>query len=115
MQSSLTDVNGTSLGDALSLVERIDAVHGKIPGERGDHQFRMYVRLTPTAIDTLRRSNQFRRDSDNSIYHKGYPQSYREQGGTPSIQFSVAWTTGARTSMSTTNRRAFRSPCSTAT
>ena len=49
-----------------------------------------YVRLTPTAIDTLRRSDQFRRDSDNSIYHKGYPQSYREQGGTPSIQFSVA-------------------------
>jgi hypothetical protein len=90
MQSSLTDANGTSLGDALSLVERIDAVHGKIPGERGDHQFRMYVRLTPTAIDTLRRSNQFLRDSDNSVYHKGYPQSYREQGGTPSIQFSVA-------------------------
>ena len=90
MQSSLTDANGTSLGDALSLVDRIDAVHGKIPGERGDHQFRMYVRLTPTAIDTLRRSNQFLRDSDNSVYHKGYPQSYREQGGTPSIQFSVA-------------------------
>ena len=31
MQSSLTDA-GTSLGEALSLIDRIDAVHGKIPG-----------------------------------------------------------------------------------
>ena len=35
-------------------------------------------------------SHEFMRDADNSIYHQGYPIDYREQGGTPSIRFSVA-------------------------
>ena len=27
---------------------------------------------------------------DNSVYHKGYPTNYREQGGDPSVQISIA-------------------------
>ncbi len=90
MESKLTDASGAPLGDALALVERLETVHGQIAGARGDHQFRMYVRLTPTAVETLARSTQFKREGDNSVYHKGYPINYRGKGGTPSIQFSVA-------------------------
>ena len=60
------------------------------PGASGDRQFRMYVRLMPNAREMLERSREFKRGVDNSIYHKGYPLNYREQRGTPSIQFSIA-------------------------
>ena len=90
MTTQLTDAAGTGLGDALALVERVEAVRGEVPGARGDQQFRMYVRLTADALDTLERSQQFKRGADNSVYHKGYPINYREQGGTPSIQISIA-------------------------
>ena len=49
-----------------------------------------YVRLAPSALATLARSREFRRSADNTVYHKGYPTSYRGQGGTPSIQVSAA-------------------------
>src|SRR5262245_14438765 len=90
MTTPLTDRSGASLGDALALVERVETVRGEVAGARGDRQFRMYVRLTPGAIDTLSRSQQFKRGSDNSVYHKGYPTNYREQGGAPSVQVSIA-------------------------
>jgi hypothetical protein len=86
----LTDRANASLGDALSLVEQIEFVRGEVIGASGDHQFRMYVRLTPTARETLTRVQQFKRGADNSIYHKGYPTNYREQGGSPSVQISIA-------------------------
>jgi hypothetical protein len=90
MTTPMTDTSGASLGDALDLVDRVDAVHGQIPGVSGDRQFRMYVTLKPGARATLDRSQQFKRGRDNTVYHKGYPLSYREQGGTPSIQVSMA-------------------------
>jgi hypothetical protein len=90
MTTRLTDQAGADLGDALALVERIDASRGEITGERGDHQFRVYVRLTADAFDKLSRSQQFKRGADNTIYHKGYPINYRGQGGTPSMQISIA-------------------------
>ncbi len=90
MQSTLTDDTGASLGDALSLVERVDTVHGQLAGAPGDLQFRMYVRLTEQALATLDRSSQFKRRADNTIFHKGYPLNYRAQGGAPSIQISIA-------------------------
>lgn len=88
--TKLTDRSGGSLGDALGLVEQVDSVRGEVSGAPGDRQFRMYVRLVSGALDTLARSQQFKRGVDNSIYHKGYPTNYREQSGVPSIQFSVA-------------------------
>jgi len=90
MKSPLTDASGALLGDALSLVDQVDTVRGEVPGTSGDHQFRMYVRLTANARDMLDRSREFKRRADNSVYHKGYPLNYREQGGIPSIQISVA-------------------------
>lgn len=90
LTTRLTDPSGESLGDALALVERLESVRGEVTGARGDRQFRMYVRLKPGALDTLERSQQFRRGLDNSVYHKGYPINYRGQGGVPSVQFSVS-------------------------
>src|SRR5262245_8787790 len=90
MTTRLTDRAGAPIGDALALVSEVDAVRGEVPGAPGDHQFRMYVRLTPDAVNTLQRCTEFRRAADNSIYHKGYPINYRGQGGAPSIQISIA-------------------------
>ena len=90
MTSRLTDAEGASLGDVLSLVERLETVQGEVEGARGDRQFRMYARLTPGALDILARSREFKRGEDNSVYHKGYPINYREQSGVPSIQVSIA-------------------------
>ena len=90
LTTALTDASGASLGDALALVEHVDLVRGEVPGAPGDGQFRMYVRLVPTARATLERSREFRRGIDNTIYHHGYPLNYRGQGGVPSIQISIA-------------------------
>ena len=56
----------------------------------------MYVRLKPDAVNMLERSKEFKRGMDNTTYHKGYPTNYRGQGGTPSIQVSMAPDGGAR-------------------
>src|SRR5215471_13426410 len=85
----LTDRSGKSLGSALDLVESIEAINGKVPRARGDLQFRMYVVLKPDAMEKLKASSEFFRDRDNTIYHRGYPLNYR-QDGVPSIQFSTA-------------------------
>jgi hypothetical protein len=88
--TSLTDGSGAKYGDALDLIERVDSVRGSILSAAGDHQFRMYARLSDRAIDQLERSREFNRAADNMVYHKGYPINYRQQGGTPSIQISIA-------------------------
>ena len=90
MTTPLTDASGQKFGDGLALIERVDTVKGEVSGTSGDRQFRMYVRLTPNAREMLERSREFKRGVDNAIYHKGYPLNYREQGGTPSIQVSIA-------------------------
>jgi len=90
MTTKLTDATGTPLGDALGLVEQLETVHGQVEGARGDAQFRIYARVPATALDTLSRTREFKRGSDNSVYHAGYPINYRQQSGVPSIQFSLA-------------------------
>jgi hypothetical protein len=90
MTTPLTDESGTKFGDGLSIIDRVDSVRGQVLGAAGDRQFRMYVRLKPDAVKMLERSKEFQRRMDNTIYHKGYPTNYREQGGTPSIQVSTA-------------------------
>ena len=92
MNSRLTDSQGQSLGNALSLIKLVESVHGEIPHTRGDQQFRVYVLLADDAVDKLYRSVEFKRLGNNSVYHIGYPINFRQQGGTPSIQFSVART-----------------------
>jgi hypothetical protein len=72
----------------MTLIAGIDQVLGKVEGERGDKQFRIYVTLIPNALDILEKSKEFSRGHDNTVYHKGFPISYRGTG-TPSIQVSM--------------------------
>jgi hypothetical protein len=90
MTTQLTDPSGADLADALTLVERIESVRGERANAASDRQFRIYVSLMPGAVNTLRRAQQFKRGADNTFFHKGYPASYREQGGVPSVQISIA-------------------------
>jgi hypothetical protein len=87
--TNLTDKSGKPMGTALELVAAIEAINGKVARARGDLQFRMYVLLKPNALQKLKDSSEFFRDHDNTVYHKGYPLNYR-QDGTPSIQFSMS-------------------------
>ncbi len=89
----LTDASGATLAglpDALALIEHVESISGQVLGASGDHQFRIYVRLIPGAVDILARSQEFKRGVDNTVFHKGYPVNYRAQGGTPSLQISIA-------------------------
>jgi len=92
LQTELTDSDGKPLGNALSLVKLVESVHGEIPKTRGDQQFRVYTRLQDDALKKLYQCTQFRRTADNSVYHRGYPINFRQQGGAPSIQFSITRT-----------------------
>lgn len=92
VRTTLTDEKGNSLGRALDLVEMIESLAGHVPGARGDHQFRVYVLLKPDALTKLYASREFRRVADNTVYHAGYPLNFRQQGGEPSMQFSVTRT-----------------------
>jgi hypothetical protein len=88
--ANLADSSGATYRDALDLVDRVDSVKGQILEASSDHQFRMYVRLKEGARALLDRSREFKRGPDNTVYHRGYPTSYRQQGGAPSIQISIA-------------------------
>ena len=90
LTTSLSDNSGESMGKALELVKAIETVSGKVPKVRGDLQFRIYVLLVPTAVETLAHSREFYRDRDNTVFHKGYPMNYRQDGGVPSIQISIS-------------------------
>jgi len=86
----LTDEGGQRFGDTLDIIDRVDMVRGQVIGQSGDQQFRMYVQLKEDALSMLDRSREFRRAADNTVYHRGYPINYRQRGGTPSIQISIA-------------------------
>jgi len=90
LRSALTDEAGQPLGTALDLVAGLDRIAGEQSGRSGDQQFRIYVRLQPDAIDVLDRSREFVRSQENTVYHAGYPHSYRLGKGAPSAQFSLA-------------------------
>jgi hypothetical protein len=90
MRSTLTDQEGRSLGHAIDLLTGVDRIAGQQSGRGGDQQFRLYVRLRPDTRDILDRSREFVRGHENTVYHAGYPHSYRLGEGTPSIQFSLA-------------------------
>ncbi len=89
MTTTLSDESGQSLGTALDLIDYMETIKGKIKGERGDRQFRMYAVLKPDAREVLKKSQEFKRGADNTIYHKGYPVNFRQSGTVPSIQISM--------------------------
>jgi len=90
INTNLTDEKGSSLGRAVDLVEGIERIAGQYYGKGGDQQFRLYCYLKPDTLETLEKSREFHQGSENSVYHAGYPISYRLSGKYPSIQFSVS-------------------------
>jgi hypothetical protein len=90
MNSQLTDEQGVSLGVALDLVKSLERIAGQYYGRGGDQQFRLYVNLEPGAGETLEKSQEFFRDHLNTVYHAGYPHSFRQTGKEPTIQFSIS-------------------------
>jgi hypothetical protein len=91
-RSRMTSGSGKPYGVALDLIELVERVAGTVPGTRGDSQYRIYVYLKPGAVDKLYNCREFKRDRDNTVFHIGYPINFRQQGGAPSIQISVART-----------------------
>ncbi len=90
LNAQMTDSQGKSLGSGIDLVDAVNEVMGEQSGVGGDRQFRLYVYLKPNAVNILSRSQEFSRDRDNSVYHKGFPTCYRLKNGPPSIQFSIS-------------------------
>ena len=89
-RTTLTDASGQRISDALDIIGQVETVRGQVVNASGDHQFRMYVLLKDGTIDRLTRSREFKREADNTVYHHGYPINFRQQGGAPSIQVSIA-------------------------
>ncbi len=95
-QTRLTDESQQPMNlTALDLIQKVDAVAGRVADAGGDKQFRLYVQLRPDARQILEKSREFSRQVDNTVFHKGYPICFRGIGGTPSIQFSLS-TDGTR-------------------
>ena len=92
LTTTLSTEDDKPMGTALDLVDFVERVSGRVPGTRGDHQFRLYVYLKPGALNRLYTAKEFRRGRDNTVFHIGYPINFRQQGGVPSIQFSIART-----------------------
>jgi hypothetical protein len=92
LNTKLTSADGKPLGTALDLVDFIERISGQVPETRGDRQFRVYVYLKPGAVNKLYAAKEFIRGHDNTVYHHGYPMNFRQQGGAPSLQISVART-----------------------
>jgi len=90
MHTKLTDEQGESLGTAIDLVQRVERIAGQYYGRGGDQQFRLYCDLEPNARETLEKSREFQPGHENSVYHVGYPHSFRLGGKYPSVQFSVS-------------------------
>ena len=88
--SVLTDESGEDLGTAFDLLVGVERIAGQYSGRGGDQQFRLYVDITPETEDILQRATQFHVGHLNTVYHVGYPRSYRQEGDVPNIQFSVA-------------------------
>lgn len=87
--SKLTDQSGKAMGTALDLVAELEGIAGEVEGKRGDVQYRLYVKMVPNAEKTLFDSQEFKRDKDNTVFHKEYPLNFRQKGKYPSIQFSM--------------------------
>ena len=88
--TTLTDASGRPLGTGLDLIDQIETVSGRVHGTGTDQQFRLYARLVLGARDILEQSQEFSKGPNNFMYHPGYPLSYRQDGGVPSIQISVS-------------------------
>ena len=90
MNTRLTDMQGASLGTGLDRVAAIERIAGQYAGRAGDEQFRLYVDLKPDTKEVLGKSREFLGEHENTVYHVGYPHSYRLAGKEPNIQISMS-------------------------
>ena len=90
LHSALTDAHGASQGLAIDRVVAVDRIAGQYAGKGGDEQFRLYVRLKPDTRALLETSREYFRDHDNTVYHIGYPLSFRQAGKEPNMQISMS-------------------------
>ena len=90
LTAKMTDEHGKNLGHAIDFIDAIDDVMGEEQNVGGDRQFRVYVYLKPNTFDLLTRAREFKRERDNSVYHKGFPTCFRVINGPPSIQVSMS-------------------------
>ena len=88
--TDLTDQQGNSLGTALDRVVKVERIAGQYYGRGGDEQFRVYFEIHPDTQEVLEKSREFFRDKDNTVYHAGFPVSYRQVGKPPTMQFSMS-------------------------
>ena len=77
------------LSDFVEVVFDLLGENAKHPDDQGDNQYRIFARLKPNASLALRNSREFGEPGANIFGHKGWPVSYRQQGGMPSIQIST--------------------------
>jgi hypothetical protein len=52
--------------------------------------FRLYVNLREGTREILEKSQEFHFGHENTVYHMGYPYSYRQAGKVPNMQFSIS-------------------------
>jgi len=91
LASTLTDrTSGQPLGRTIDLIDHIESVRGQTDGATSDRQFRLYVALKPGSRERLDRASEFSRAMDNTLFHEGYPLSYRQNNGYPSLQISMS-------------------------
>ena len=53
ISTQLTGESGQKLGSAIQIVEKLHTVRGEVLGARGDEQFRIYVQLKPSALESV--------------------------------------------------------------
>src|SRR5262245_59193446 len=87
--TKLTDKDGNPMGAAIDLVASLENIAGEVPGKRGDVQYRLYVKLVPDTEEKLLACQEFKKDKDNTVYHKEYPLNFRQKGKYPTLQFSM--------------------------
>jgi len=90
LHTSLTDSNGADLGVAIDRVDAVNRIAGQYDGLGGDQQFRIFATLKPGTRELLDKSREFYRDHENTVYHVGFPHSYRQAGKEPNMQMSVS-------------------------
>jgi hypothetical protein len=90
LNSKLTATDGTSLGVVFDLIKSLERIAGQYNGRQGDEQFRLYFLLQPNAREIVEKSVELRREKDNTVYHVGYPFSFRQKGKPPTMQISMS-------------------------
>jgi hypothetical protein len=87
--TKLTDQSGKPMEAAIDLIAELENIAGEVPGKRGDVQYRLYTKMVPDAEKKLLECQEFKRDKDNTVFHKEYPLNFRQKGKYPTIQFSM--------------------------